>query len=166
MVSLQPVRGMHDLLPLEFQKHSFIIESARRLAAAYGFAEMATTEDAQAVVERFNDTMLEGDELQILFADPNRIKANQFKKFQQQQYPQQRGGYPPRGGGYYPYPPPGYYPYPPHPGGHPGQYPGYPPPPPHYQGGGYGPPPPYQQAGYAKPGKPGYHPAHDPYGDD
>lgn len=42
MASLQPVRGMHDLLPLEFQKHSFIIEAARRLAAAYGFAEMAT----------------------------------------------------------------------------------------------------------------------------
>ncbi len=42
MASLQPVRGMHDLLPLEFQKHSLIIEAARQLAATYGFAEMAT----------------------------------------------------------------------------------------------------------------------------
>lgn len=42
MTSLQPVRGMHDLLPLEFRKHSFIIETAKHLAASYGFAEMAT----------------------------------------------------------------------------------------------------------------------------
>ena len=41
-MTLQPVRGMHDLLPFEQQKHSFIIDTARRLAATYGFAEIST----------------------------------------------------------------------------------------------------------------------------
>lgn len=132
----------------------------------YGFAEMATTEDAQAVVERFNGTMLEGDELQILFADPNRIKQNQQKRFYQQQ--QQRGGGryggPPQGGYYYP-PPPHYYgPPPPHQPGHhqqgppPQYYPpshgGYPPAyPPNYPQQGGGQP---QQHHYAQPQHHGY----------
>lgn len=42
MTFLQPVRGMHDLLPLEHQKHSFVIHTARQIATRYGFAEMAT----------------------------------------------------------------------------------------------------------------------------
>ncbi len=42
MSHLQPVRGMHDLLPPEFRKYSFVIEAAKRIAASYGFAEMAT----------------------------------------------------------------------------------------------------------------------------
>lgn len=42
MTPLQPVRGMHDLLPLEHQKHSFIVEAARKIAASAGFAEIAT----------------------------------------------------------------------------------------------------------------------------
>lgn len=42
MTVLQPVRGMHDLLPLEHQKHSLITETARRIAANAGFAEMST----------------------------------------------------------------------------------------------------------------------------
>ena len=42
MTTLQPVRGMHDLLPSEHRKYAFVIERARRIAASYGFAQMAT----------------------------------------------------------------------------------------------------------------------------
>lgn len=42
MTTLQPVRGMHDLLPLEYRKHAFVIESAKNRALSYGFAQMAT----------------------------------------------------------------------------------------------------------------------------
>lgn len=111
----------------------------------YGFAEMASTEEAQAVIERFNGMMLEGEELQVLFADPYRIKENQQKRWRQRQ-----GGYgaPPPQGGYY-YPPQQYYgPPPQHGGGH--QHQG--PPPQYYPG--Y-PPPPYPNAGY--PPYPGQH---------
>lgn len=41
----------------------------------YGFAEMSTVEEAQLVVERFNEYMLGGEALQINFADPSRIRA-------------------------------------------------------------------------------------------
>ncbi len=42
MTTLQPVRGTHDLLPPEHRKHSYIINIARKIAACYGFPEMAT----------------------------------------------------------------------------------------------------------------------------
>ncbi len=42
MTTLQPVRGTHDLLPLEHRKYSYVIETAKKAAASYGFAEMAT----------------------------------------------------------------------------------------------------------------------------
>jgi histidyl-tRNA synthetase len=42
MTTLQPVRGTHDLLPLEHRKYSYVIETAKKEAASYGFAEMAT----------------------------------------------------------------------------------------------------------------------------
>lgn len=42
MTTLQPIRGTHDLLPLEYQKHAFIIEAAKSIAASYGFMQMAT----------------------------------------------------------------------------------------------------------------------------
>lgn len=42
MATLQPVRGMHDLLPTEHRKHAIVIDRAREIAASYGFAEMAT----------------------------------------------------------------------------------------------------------------------------
>lgn len=42
MTGLQSVRGMHDLLPSEHRKHAFVIDVAKKIAAAYGFAEMAT----------------------------------------------------------------------------------------------------------------------------
>jgi len=42
MSTLQPVRGTHDLLPSEHRKHFWVTETARNLAAAYGFGEIAT----------------------------------------------------------------------------------------------------------------------------
>lgn len=42
MKILQPVRGTHDLLPLEYKKHFYVTEAARKIANSYGFAEMAT----------------------------------------------------------------------------------------------------------------------------
>lgn len=42
MTTLQPIRGTHDLLPLEFRKHALVTDVARNVAAAYGYAEMAT----------------------------------------------------------------------------------------------------------------------------
>lgn len=41
----------------------------------YGFAEMSTVEEAQQIVERFNEYMLGGEALQINFADPARIRS-------------------------------------------------------------------------------------------
>jgi len=40
--SLQPVRGTHDLLPEQLRRHRHVVETARRMAALYGFAEMTT----------------------------------------------------------------------------------------------------------------------------
>src|SRR5579871_3970950 len=42
MISLQPVRGTQDLLPETMRRHRHITETARRLAALYGFCEIAT----------------------------------------------------------------------------------------------------------------------------
>jgi histidyl-tRNA synthetase len=42
MTTLQPVRGTHDLLPLAYRKYALIIEVAQKIAASYGFSEMAT----------------------------------------------------------------------------------------------------------------------------
>ncbi len=42
MSSLQPVRGTHDLLPEAMRRHRKVVESARDVAALYGFHEMAT----------------------------------------------------------------------------------------------------------------------------
>ena len=42
MTALQPVRGTHDILPAEMRRHSFIVDSARRVAACHGYDEMAT----------------------------------------------------------------------------------------------------------------------------
>jgi histidyl-tRNA synthetase len=40
--SLQPVRGTHDLLPEDGRKHRHIVDTARALAACYGYEEIAT----------------------------------------------------------------------------------------------------------------------------
>ncbi|MAL78431.1 MAG: histidine--tRNA ligase [Sneathiella sp.] len=38
----QPVRGTHDLLPEDFARHAHVQNSAREVAARFGYAEMAT----------------------------------------------------------------------------------------------------------------------------
>lgn len=40
MSSFQPVRGTHDLLPEDFRRHRWVSETARDIAARYGFQEM------------------------------------------------------------------------------------------------------------------------------
>ncbi len=42
MASLQPVRGTHDILPEDSRKHRHVVETARDVAARYGFAEIET----------------------------------------------------------------------------------------------------------------------------
>ncbi len=43
LVSLpQPVRGTHDLLPEDFRRHAHVRDTARDIAARFGYAEMAT----------------------------------------------------------------------------------------------------------------------------
>ena len=42
MASLQPVRGTHDLLPDDSRRHRHLAETARRVAALYGYDEVAT----------------------------------------------------------------------------------------------------------------------------
>ncbi len=42
MPSLQPVRGTQDLLPAEQRRHRHVVETARQIAARYGYAEIAT----------------------------------------------------------------------------------------------------------------------------
>ncbi|HEX5455701.1 MAG TPA: ATP phosphoribosyltransferase regulatory subunit, partial [Stellaceae bacterium] len=42
MPALQPARGTQDLLPEAARRHRHVIDTARRLAALYGFAEIAT----------------------------------------------------------------------------------------------------------------------------
>ncbi|HZS82661.1 MAG TPA: histidine--tRNA ligase [Stellaceae bacterium] len=42
MSQLQPARGTQDLLPDEMRRHRMVVETARRVAERYGFAEMAT----------------------------------------------------------------------------------------------------------------------------
>src|SRR5512132_575450 len=41
-LSLQPVRGTHDLLPAEAARHRVVIDSAGRVGLRYGYSEMAT----------------------------------------------------------------------------------------------------------------------------
>ena len=42
MSALQPPRGTHDLIGEEMRRHRHVIETARRIASAYGFDEWAT----------------------------------------------------------------------------------------------------------------------------
>jgi histidyl-tRNA synthetase len=42
VTSLQPVRGTHDILPDEMRRHRAVIDTARRVAALYGYQDMAT----------------------------------------------------------------------------------------------------------------------------
>ncbi|MEH6404458.1 MAG: histidine--tRNA ligase [Sneathiella sp.] len=38
----QPVRGTHDLLPEDFRRHAYVRDTARDVAARFGYSEMAT----------------------------------------------------------------------------------------------------------------------------
>ncbi len=42
MASLQPVRGTHDILPEEARRHRHVVETARAVAARYGFDQIST----------------------------------------------------------------------------------------------------------------------------
>ncbi|SDF91212.1 histidyl-tRNA synthetase [Limimonas halophila] len=42
MRTLQPVRGTRDILPAEMRRHRAVAETARRVAAQYGYEQMAT----------------------------------------------------------------------------------------------------------------------------
>lgn len=42
MITLQPVRGMRDLLPPDYRKYAFIIDSAKNIAERAGFAAIGT----------------------------------------------------------------------------------------------------------------------------
>ena len=42
MAQVQPARGTQDLLPPQMRRHRRIVETAREIAARYGFAEIAT----------------------------------------------------------------------------------------------------------------------------
>ena len=55
---LQPARGTHDLLGEEFRRHRHVTETARRVAALYGFEEWATPvfEDTRVFARSLGDT--------------------------------------------------------------------------------------------------------------
>lgn len=42
MSKLQPVRGTHDILPLEWRRHAAVIDPARTIAATFGFETIVT----------------------------------------------------------------------------------------------------------------------------
>jgi histidyl-tRNA synthetase len=55
---LQPARGTHDLIGEEFRRHRQVTETARRVAALYGFEEWATPvfEDTRVFARSLGDT--------------------------------------------------------------------------------------------------------------
>jgi histidyl-tRNA synthetase len=58
MTPLQPARGTHDLIGEEFRRHAHVIDTARRIAVTYGFAEWATPifEDTRVFARSLGDT--------------------------------------------------------------------------------------------------------------
>ena len=58
MTQFQPVRGTRDLIGAEFRRHHHVIETARRIAALYGFEEWATPifEDTGVFARSLGDT--------------------------------------------------------------------------------------------------------------
>ncbi len=58
MSALQPPRGTHDLIGEEMRRHRHVIETARRIAAAYGFDEWATPifEDTRVFARTLGET--------------------------------------------------------------------------------------------------------------
>jgi histidyl-tRNA synthetase len=55
---LQPVRGTRDLIGEDFRRHAHVIDTARRVAATYGFDEWATPifEDTRVFARTLGDT--------------------------------------------------------------------------------------------------------------
>ena len=55
---LQPARGTHDLIGEEFRRHQLVVDTARRIAALYGFEEWATPifEDTRVFARSLGDT--------------------------------------------------------------------------------------------------------------
>lgn len=55
---MQPVRGMHDLLPEAYRRHQAIIDVAEKVAARYGFETMSTplVEDVSVFSRAIGDT--------------------------------------------------------------------------------------------------------------
>ena len=41
-MSLQPVRGTHDLLPEDSRRHRCVVDEARDIGERYGYHEIAT----------------------------------------------------------------------------------------------------------------------------
>ncbi len=58
MNDLQPVRGTRDLIGEDFRRHAHVIDTARRVAATYGFDEWATPifEDTRVFARTLGDT--------------------------------------------------------------------------------------------------------------
>ncbi len=58
MNDLQPVRGTRDLIGEDFRRHAHVIDTARRVAANYGFDEWATPifEDTRVFARTLGDT--------------------------------------------------------------------------------------------------------------
>ncbi|HYZ31393.1 MAG TPA: histidine--tRNA ligase [Crenalkalicoccus sp.] len=56
--ALQPVRGTRDLIGEEFRRHHQVVDTARRIAALYGFEEWATPvlEDTRVFARSLGDT--------------------------------------------------------------------------------------------------------------
>lgn len=58
MSQLKPPRGTHDLIGDEARRHAFVIETARRITASYGYEEWATPifEDTRVFSRTLGDT--------------------------------------------------------------------------------------------------------------
>ena len=58
MAALQPARGTHDLIGEEQRRHRHVIDTARRIASAYGFDEWSTPvfEDTRVFTRSLGDT--------------------------------------------------------------------------------------------------------------
>jgi histidyl-tRNA synthetase len=58
VTALQPARGTHDLIGEDQRRHQFVIETARRIAATYGFDEWSTPifEDTRVFARTLGET--------------------------------------------------------------------------------------------------------------
>ena len=58
MAELQPVRGTRDLIGEDQRRHQFVVDTARRVAAIYGYDEWSTPifEDTRVFARGLGDT--------------------------------------------------------------------------------------------------------------